>query len=57
MKKKIMLAAAVTLLAGMLSACGKDTAYLSGIKASEYVTLGAYTGIEVTQPEPEVTDE
>lgn len=57
MKKKIILAAAVTLLAGMVSACGKDTAYLSGIKASDYVTLGEYKGVEVTQPEPEVTDE
>ncbi|MCI8358852.1 MAG: trigger factor [Lachnospiraceae bacterium] len=57
MKKKILLMAAAVLLAGMLSACGKDTAYLSGIKASDYVTLGAYKGVEVTQPEPEVTDE
>lgn len=57
MKKRIMLLAAVTLAAGMLSACGKDTAYLSEIKASDYVTLGEYKGIEVTQPEPEVTDE
>lgn len=57
MKKKMMLVAAVTLLAGLLSACGKDTAYLSGIKASDYVTLGEYKGIEVIQPEPEVTDE
>lgn len=57
MKKKITLLAAVTLAAGMLSACGKDAAYLSEIKASKYVTLGEYTGIEVTQPEPEVSDE
>lgn len=57
MKKRIMLLAAVTLAAGMLSACGKDAAYLSEIKASDYVTLGEYKGIEVTQPEPEVTDE
>ena len=57
MKKKIMLLAAVTLAAGMLSACGKDAAYLSEIKASDYVTLGEYKGIEVTQTEPEVTDE
>jgi len=56
-KKKIRLLAAVTLAAGMLSACGKDAAYLSKIKASDYVTLGTYKGIEVTQPEPEVTDE
>lgn len=57
MKRKMMLAVAVIVLAGMLSACGKDTAYLSGIKASDYVTLGEYKGIEVIQPEPEVTDE
>ncbi|MCM1174930.1 MAG: trigger factor [Blautia sp.] len=57
MKKKMMLLAAVTLAAGMLSACGKDAEYLSEIKASDYVTLGEYRGIEVTQPEPEVTDE
>ncbi|MDE5931253.1 MAG: trigger factor [Lachnospiraceae bacterium] len=57
MKKKILLLAAATLAAGMLSACGKDVAYLSEIKASNYVTLGEYKGIEVTQPEPEVTDE
>lgn len=57
MKKKITLLAAVVLTAGMLSACGKDAAYLSEIKASDYVTLGEYKGIEVTQPEPEVTDE
>ena len=57
MKKKIMSLAAVVLTAGMLSACGKDAAYLSEIKASDYVTLGEYKGIEVTQPEPEVTDE
>lgn len=57
MKKKITLLAAVMLAAVMLSACGKDAAYLREIKASDYVTLGEYKGIEVTQPEPEVTDE
>lgn len=57
MKKKVLLMAAVTLTSGILSACGKDAAYLSEIKASDYVTLGEYKGIEVIQPEPEVTDE
>lgn len=52
-----MLLAALALAAVMLSACGKDAEYLSEIKASDYVTLGEYKGIEVTQPEPEVTDE
>ena len=44
------------LLAGMLSACGKDKSYLSGIKASDYVTLGEYKGIEVVAPEPSVDE-
>jgi len=57
MRKKMMLLTAAILLAGILSACGKDISYLSGIKASDYVTLGTYKGIEVNQPEPEVTDE
>lgn len=47
-KKKTAVVAAVILLAGMLTACGKDKAYLSGIKASDYVTPGEYKGIEVT---------
>lgn len=57
MKKKIAILTAAVLLMGILSACGKDNAYLSGIDASKYVTLGEYKGIEVTEEEPEVTDE
>lgn len=57
MKKKIVLLTTVALFAGMLSACGKDTAYLSGIKASKYVQLGEYKGIEVKADEPDITDE
>lgn len=57
MKKKIAIFAAAVLLVGILSACGKDTAYLSGIDASKYVTLGEYKGIEVKETEPVVTDE
>ena len=44
------------LLAGMLTACGKDKSYLSGIKASDYVTLGEYKGITVTAQEPSVDE-
>lgn len=57
MKKKIAIFAAAVLSVSMLSACGKDTAYLKGIDASKYVTLGEYKGIEVTEKAPEVTDD
>ena len=56
MKKKIALLAAVILLAGTLSACGKDKAFLSGIKASDYVTLGEYKGLEVIAAEAIIED-
>lgn len=54
MKKKIAILAAALLLMSMLSACGKDDSYLSGINASKYVTLGEYKGIEVTEAEFDV---
>ena len=57
MKKKIVLVVALMIIAGVLSACGKDNSYLSGIKAADYVTLGEYIGIELTEAEPAVTDE
>lgn len=57
MKKKIVLLAAIMLLAGTLTACGKDKSYLSGIKASDYVTLGEYKGIEVAASQLIVDDE
>lgn len=52
MKKKMALLAAVILLAGSLSACGKRAEYIREITASDYVTLGEYKGIEVTVDEP-----
>ena len=52
MKKKTALLAAVILLAGSLSACGKKAEYVRDITASDYVTLGEYKGIEVTVDEP-----
>lgn len=54
-KKKIALLTAVMLFAGILSACGKDKEYVREIKASDYVTLGNYMGIEVTVSAPETT--
>lgn len=48
MKKKMALLAAVILLAGSLSACGKEAEYVREITASDYVELGEYKGIEVT---------
>ncbi len=53
MKKKMALLAAVILLAGSLSACGKKAEYIREITASDYVTLGDYKGIEVTISDPE----
>ncbi len=57
MKKKIAVLAVTAMMAGMLTGCGKNAAYLSELKASDYVTLGEYKGVEVTTEEPEVTDE
>lgn len=57
MKKKMILFTALVMVAGALSACGKDDTYLSGIKASDYVTLGEYKGIEIIESEPSVTNE
>ncbi|MDE7019042.1 MAG: trigger factor [Lachnospiraceae bacterium] len=57
MKKKMTLFAMAVMLTGMLSACGKDAAYVRDIKASDYVTLGEYTGIEVTVDDPATTAE
>lgn len=53
---------AAFLLAGVLalplSGCGsKDPAYLSGIDPNDYVEVGTYTDIPVSEAQPEVTDE
>lgn len=56
-KKKIASIFAVTLLAGMLCSCGKDKSYLSGIRASDYVTPGQYKGIEVSVSQDVLSDE
>lgn len=52
MKRRIALLAAVMLMAGCLSACGKEAEYIREITASDYVSLGNYKGIEVTVDEP-----
>lgn len=56
-KKKMILVGAAILLGGMLCACGKDKSYLSGIKASDYVTPGEYKGIEVSANPDILSDE
>ena len=58
-KKKVAFMAMLALSVFMLSACGKskaDRAYISGIKASDYVTLGEYKGVELSEEEPSVPD-
>ena len=34
-----------------------DTSYISGIKLDDYVKLGEYTGLAVTEASPKVSDE
>ena len=49
MKKRILTsAAALIAAAAMLTGCGADKAYLSGIKASDYVNLPAYDAGSLT---------
>lgn len=59
MKKKIVLAVVLTALSAVLAGCGDDSdkAWLDEIKASNYVKLGEYKGIEVTEADPVVNDE
>lgn len=59
MKKKIALLLVLMLIMCMILACGKSAAnkaYISGIKASDYVILGEYIGIELIEEEPSVPD-
>ena len=60
MKKKwLVMMLAVSML--VLAACGKkdpqELKYLSDFKASDYVTLGEYKGLEISIKEPEVTED
>lgn len=57
--KKGMLLAAGILAASVMSACGDDNkkAYLDEIKAEEYVEVGEYKGIEISQTMGEITNE
>lgn len=52
-------AAVMALAAASFAGCGNDSekAYLDEIDAKDYVKLGEYKGIEVTQADPEVTEE
>lgn len=58
MKKKVVLMLTTVMAAGMLGGCAnKNAAYVSEIDAEDYVTLGEYTGIEVSVEEASVTDD
>ena len=55
MKKRVGVLAAVLASATFLTACGSKE-YLKDIKASDYVTLGNYMGIEAQAEEPVVEE-
>jgi len=58
MKKYLALVLTVALCTGVLTGCGGSKAeYLKDLNADKYVTLGQYIGIEVSIPEPEVSEE
>ncbi len=58
MKKKCMAAVLALVLAFALAGCGtKELNYISDLTASDYVTLGQYIGIAVTETEPSVSDD
>ncbi len=64
MKKRVAILLTMAIGAMNLTACGNATsgndasqAYLSGITASDYVTLGEYKGVTVEAESPSVSDE
>jgi trigger factor len=55
--KKILMTAAATLLAVVMTGCsGSNAAYLSGVKASDYATPCDYSSIPVEEEAPSVSD-
>ncbi len=54
-RQKTAVLAAILSAAAVLTACGSKT-YLKDIKASDYVTLGDYKGIEVNEEKTEIND-
>ena len=58
MKKSVLFAAAAFLGISLLTGCASssDPAYLSGIKASDYVELPDYSSIPVTAEKSEISD-
>lgn len=58
MKKRISILLSLLLVFGLLAGCGSDEGKaLHEMKVEKYVTLGEYTGINVTVPSPEVTEQ
>lgn len=57
MKKRRLVLLPLLLVFGLLAGCGSDEGKaLHEMKVEKYVTLGEYTGINVTVPSPEVTE-
>lgn len=57
MKKRVSVMMTLLLAVGLLVGCGSDEGKaLHEMKVDKYVTLGEYTGINVTVPSPEVTE-
>ena len=57
MKKRVSLMLALFMAVSLLAGCGSDAGKaLHEMKVEKYVTLGEYTGLNVTVPSPEVTE-
>lgn len=58
---KVMAMAVMTAAAAGFTGCGdtddSEKAYLEEINVKDYVKLGEYKGLEITQAQPEITDE
>lgn len=54
-RSKTTIVAIILAASALMTACGSKE-YLKDIKASDYVTLGNYIGIEASAPEPTVED-
>lgn len=58
MKKRVSILTVALMVLGLLSGCGSDEGKaLHDMKVEKYVTLGEYTGLNVTVPSAEVTEE
>ena len=57
MKKKVSILLTLLMVMSLFAGCGSDEGKaLHEMKVEKYVTLGEYTGLNVTVPSPEVTE-